>query len=44
MEEKGKQCRCSFLHIDIQAVITVYVPVTTVSGGNGERHGFELRG
>lgn len=38
-EKKGKRCRGSFLHIDIQAVITVYDPVTTVSEGNGERQG-----
>lgn len=42
--EKEKQCRYSFLHVDIQAVIKVYVPVATVSGGDGERQGFELRG
>lgn len=44
-EKKGKQykVRYRFLHIDTQAV-TVYVPATSVSGGNGERQGFELGG
>lgn len=36
-EEKGKQYKYRFLHIDTQAVITVYVPATTVSGGEMER-------
>lgn len=30
--------------IDTQAVITVYVPATSVSGENGERQGFKLGG
>lgn len=45
-KRKGKQykVRYRFLHIDTQAVITVYVPATSVSGENGERQGFKLGG